>query len=92
MLSSPLAAETMSTGLPAVSTALGTATDWLNQDGTSGLVVSPGNAEGLGAALERLRTAAERRRLGAGARVRAQDLFSFDRHADGLLDIYQQVL
>ena len=42
--------------------------------------------------VERLRTAAERRRLGAGVQARAQELFSFDRHADGLVDIYQQVL
>jgi glycosyltransferase involved in cell wall biosynthesis len=85
-------AEAMSSGLPAVSTRLGTATDWVNQDGTSGLVVPPGNVEALIRALEDLREPDTRRRLATGARARARELFSFDRHCDALFGVYGKVL
>lgn len=85
-------AEAMASGLPAVSTSLGTATDWVNRDGESGLVVPPGDVGALVEALERLRELGERLRLGAGARVRAERLFSFERHCDTLLEVYQEVL
>ncbi len=85
-------AEAMCSGLPAVSTRLGTATDWVNHEGKSGMIVPPGDADALARAIDRLRAPDVRRRLGDGARTRALQLFSFARHADGLLDVYRGVL
>ena len=57
--------EAMAAGLPVVSTNLPTGVPWVNQDGVSGLVVPPGDAAALGAALHRL---AEDERAPAAAR------------------------
>ncbi len=84
-------AEAMASGLPVVSTRLGTGTDWVNVHEESGLVVEPGDAEALAGALARLVDPAERRRLGAGAQARAHRLFSFDDHVDRLLAVYEEV-
>lgn len=85
-------AEGMANGLPAISTSLGTATDWVNQDGESGFVVPPGDAAALADALTRLKEPDVRDRLGAGARARIERLFSFDTHCEALLGVYDQVL
>src|SRR6202022_1893671 len=70
--------EAMSNGVPAISTSLGTGTDWVNLDGVTGLVVQPGDATALAEAIEVLRDADVRARLGAGAFDRTQKMFSFD--------------
>ena len=46
--------EAMAAGLPVVSTNLPTGVPWVNQDGVSGLVVPPGDAHALAAAIARL--------------------------------------
>ena len=72
--------EAMAAGRPVISTKLPTGVPWVNQDGVSGLVVTPGDAEALGDALGRLfEDSALRQRLGEGARRRAQALFSRER-------------
>ncbi len=85
-------AEGMANGLPAISTSLGTATDWVNLDGESGFVVPPGDAAALADALTRLKEPDVRERLGAGARARIERLFSFDTHCEALLGVYDEVL
>lgn len=72
--------EAMAAGRPVVSTNLPTGVPWVNQDGISGLVVTPGDRTALGDALRRLLDdGALRRRLGEGARRRAQTMFSRER-------------
>jgi glycosyltransferase involved in cell wall biosynthesis len=72
--------EAMAAGRPVVSTNLPTGVPWVNQDGVSGLVVPPGDPVALGNALQRLLDdGALRRRLGEGARQRAQTMFSRER-------------
>jgi glycosyltransferase involved in cell wall biosynthesis len=72
--------EAMAAGRPVVSTNLPTGVPWVNQDGISGLVVTPGDRAALGDALRRLLDdGALRRRLGEGARRRAQTMFSRER-------------
>jgi rhamnosyl/mannosyltransferase len=83
-------AEAMANGVPAVSTALGTATDWVNLDGRTGLVVPPNDVVALAAAIERLRDGSLRARLGAQAAKRATTLFSFEQHIVDLEDIYRE--
>ena len=46
--------EAMAAGLPAVSTSVGTGTDWVNLDGVTGLVVPPGDPVALAEALHTL--------------------------------------
>ena len=46
--------EAMACGRPVVSTNLETGVPWVNQDGVTGLVVAPGDAAALAAALKRL--------------------------------------
>jgi glycosyltransferase involved in cell wall biosynthesis len=72
--------EAMAAGRPVVSTRLPTGVPWVNQDGISGLVVTPGDSIALGEALRRLLDdGALRRRLGEGARERARTMFSRER-------------
>jgi rhamnosyl/mannosyltransferase len=81
--------EAMAAGLPVVSTRLPTGVPWVNQDGVSGIVVEPDNASALGDALGRLgRDRDLRERLGAGARRRADALFTRDR----MVRIFREVV
>jgi rhamnosyl/mannosyltransferase len=82
--------EAMASGLPAVSTSVGTGTDWVNLDGVTGLVVPPGDPEPLAGALRTLAGDADlRARLGRGAQQRARREFSFERHVDRLVEVYE---
>lgn len=84
--------EAMANGLPAISTALGTGTDWVNLDGRTGLVVPPADVDALAAAIETLRDPALRSRLGTEAERRAASLFSFDKHVSELEKIYREAV
>jgi rhamnosyl/mannosyltransferase len=68
--------EAMAAGLPVVSTRLPTGVPWVNEDGVSGLVVTPGDPVALAAALRSLAGDPARRAiLGRGAGARAAALF-----------------
>jgi glycosyltransferase involved in cell wall biosynthesis len=82
--------EAMGNGLPAISTSLGTGTDWVNLNDVTGLVVEPGDASALARAIDRLTDRDLRARLGAGALERVQQMFSFDRHVDALEAAYRE--
>jgi rhamnosyl/mannosyltransferase len=85
-------AEAMASGLPAVSTRLGTGTDWVNVDGKTGVVVAPDDPRALSGAIQQLKNAELRTRLGRAARARAQSTFGFSHHLDELVAIYDNVL
>ena len=85
-------AEAMSNGLPAISTSLGTGTDWVNLHDVSGLVVEPEDPAALAAAIDAMRDDATRSRLAAGALERARTEFAFDRHADLIHSFYDQAV
>ncbi|CAB4887308.1 unannotated protein [freshwater metagenome] len=82
--------EAMANGLPAVSTSLGTGTDWVNLDEVTGLVVPPDSPPDLATAIGRLQDPELREALGIAASQRAHDLFSFDKHVDELVSVYQR--
>jgi rhamnosyl/mannosyltransferase len=85
--------EAMAAGRPVISTDLPTGVPWVNQDGVSGLVVPPGDAAALAAAIARLGADADlRRRLGAGARSRAASMFSIDRMVDAFKGVVDDAL
>jgi L-malate glycosyltransferase len=61
------------------------------EDGVTGLLVPPGNADALADAIVRLLQDAPRRaRMGAAGRERVRDQFGVDRLVEGTLDVYQR--
>jgi len=84
--------EAMASGVPVVSTELGTGTSFVNQHETTGLVVLPGDAGALAAALNRLLADPDlRRRMGEAGTRRARELFSAERMVADVLDLYREV-
>jgi glycosyltransferase involved in cell wall biosynthesis len=84
--------EAMAHGRPVVASAVGGLRD-LVVDGETGLVVPAGDVAALRAALERLLADGElRRRLGAAARARAAEHFSWDRSVSLTVTAYEDAL
>ncbi len=84
-------AEAMAHGRPVVASAVGGLLD-LVVDGETGLLVPPRDVGALRAALERLLGDADlRRRLGANARERIREHFSWPRVTDLTVAAYEQV-
>ena len=85
-------AEAMAHGRPVVASAVGGLRD-LVVDGETGLLVPPDDVRALREALERLLGDAElRRRLGAAARARAAEHFSWDRSVSLTVTAYEDAL
>jgi glycosyltransferase involved in cell wall biosynthesis len=85
-------AEAMAHGRSVVASAVGGLLD-LVVDGETGLLVPPGDVPALRAALERLLGDAElRRRLGAAARARIRERFSWDAVTTATLDLYERAV
>jgi rhamnosyl/mannosyltransferase len=81
--------EAMAYGTPAVSTALGTATSWVNVSGETGVVVPPGDAGALARALAvLLADDARRRELGEAAAERARTRFTLQAMLDAVAHVY----
>jgi len=84
--------EAMSLGRPLVASAAGGVLE-IVEDGRSGLLVPPGDAGAMTAALRRLLTdPALRASMGAAGRTRAHEHFSVERFARAMQDVYDQVL
>ncbi|HKY23480.1 MAG TPA: glycosyltransferase [Vicinamibacterales bacterium] len=84
--------EAMARGKPVVSTSVGTGVDWVNRDGETGLVVPPGDAPALGAAIDRLlRDPLERQKMGAAGQERARSVFAVDTMVNSVLSLYHDV-
>jgi len=84
--------EALASGLPIISTELGTATSYVNLHDESGLVVPPRDAAALAEALNRLLLDdALRARLARGALARAA-LFEAQRMVAQVEDVYQSLL
>lgn len=84
--------EAMAAGAPVVSSAIG-GTDELIEDGGSGLLVPPGDAEALAAALRRLLDDPElRESLAARARERVERDLTRERMAARVTGVYRELL
>ena len=84
--------EAMATGRACISTPVGEAVQLIDH-GQSGLLVEPGDAEGLAQALLRLEgDPDERRRLGARARAVVAERYRIETVARGYLDLYRAAL
>jgi len=85
--------EAMACGKPVVSTSLPTGVPWVNRHGETGLVVEPGDAAALSAALTALTIDSSlRERLGACGRQRVADQFTSARMTSRAAELYQEVL
>ena len=84
--------EAAACGVPAVATAVGGVPD-LIQDGTTGLLSPPRDAEAFATALQRLlEDPALARKLGVAARRRAEERFSLARQVDDLMELWREVI
>ncbi len=84
--------EALASGLPCISTELGTGTSWVNQHGETGIVVPPNDPQALALALNTLASDASlRERYGAQACQRVQQFFTIDRMLDGVEAVYREL-
>ncbi len=85
--------EAMASGLPCVSTELGTGTSWVVQDGVTGRVVPPRSPEAMAAAIgELLGDPARLREMGRAARARVEAEFTQERMVERVLAAYRAVV
>jgi glycosyltransferase involved in cell wall biosynthesis len=85
--------EAMRARLPVVASAIpGSGIGEVVGDGESGLLVPPGDAVALAAALARMRGADLRARMGARGRERFEARFTLERSAGRWLQLYEDVL
>jgi rhamnosyl/mannosyltransferase len=84
--------EAMASGLPCVTTELGTGTSWVVRDGESGFVVPPRNSEALAEALQKLVANPELRgKMGQAGRDRAVQEFSLEQMLAKTEAVYEKV-
>jgi glycosyltransferase involved in cell wall biosynthesis len=86
--------EAMRARLPVIASAIpGSGVGFVVQDGHTGLMVAPGDAQALATALRRLSAdSAERDRFGSAGMERWREQFTLDRVADQVLGLYETVL
>jgi glycosyltransferase involved in cell wall biosynthesis len=85
--------EAMTCGKPVVSTNVRSGVPWVNRHEETGIVVEPGDAEGLAAALRRLlNDAALRERMGAAGRARVLGDFTLEAMAASTAALYRDVV
>jgi glycosyltransferase involved in cell wall biosynthesis len=86
-------AEAMASGLPCVSTELGTGTSYVNKHSQTGIVVPPDSPAALARAINALLASPElRRHYGANARRRIEQHFSVAAMLDRVEEVYQEIL
>jgi rhamnosyl/mannosyltransferase len=84
--------EAMASGLPVITTELGTATSEINVDGVTGLVVPPRDVDALTDALDQLLgDEALRRRMAQASRARVVERYERQQMLDRISGIYEQV-
>lgn len=85
--------EAMASGLPCVTTEVGTGTSWVVQDGVVGRVVPPNEPAALATAIgELLADPARLAEMGRAARARVLAEFAQDRMVERVLAVYEDVL
>ncbi|MBN1877626.1 MAG: glycosyltransferase [Anaerolineae bacterium] len=85
--------EAMASGLPCVSTELGTGTSWLVQEGVTGRVVPPQNPAVMAAAIRDLLADPDSlRAMGRAARMRVETELTQERMVSRVLAVYENLL
>ena len=87
------AIEAMASGTPLVATTGGALPEVVGEDGVHGLLVPPGDAGALAAALGRVLDSADlRERLGEAARRRVLERFTWARTAAATVEVYREAI
>jgi rhamnosyl/mannosyltransferase len=84
--------EAMASGLPCITTELGTGTSWIVQDGVTGLVVLPEDPGALAQAIERMKDASRRQQMREAGRARVEALFTQERMINQVMQVYKDAL
>jgi glycosyltransferase involved in cell wall biosynthesis len=85
--------EAMASGLPCVTTEVGTGTSWVVQDGLTGVVVPPRNPAALADAIRSLAADPRRRAaMGEAGRRRVEQDFTTARMIEGVEAVYAEAL
>jgi glycosyltransferase involved in cell wall biosynthesis len=85
--------EAMASGLPCITTEVGTGTSWVVQDGVTGRVVPPRDPEALAGAIQSLLAdSAQLHEMGRAARARVEAEFSLKRMSDRVMAVYEAVV
>jgi rhamnosyl/mannosyltransferase len=85
--------EAMACALPVITTSLTTGVREVSESEVTGLMVPPGDAEALRAAMQRLHGDADlRARMGAAARIRVEQRFTIDGMVDAHLELCEDVV
>ena len=85
--------EAMASGLPCITTEVGTGTSWVVQDGVTGLVVPPRDPQALAGAIQALLDDPQRRAaMGHAARARVEAEFTLERMIARVQAVYEKAL
>lgn len=85
--------EAMASGIPCISTEVGTGTSWVVQDRLTGRVVPPQNPSALAEAIRALLDAPEeRRKMGRAARARVEAEFTRELLIERVLAVYESLV
>jgi rhamnosyl/mannosyltransferase len=84
--------EAMASGLPVITTEIGTATSWINQHSETGLVVPPLNPKALASAITVMQNANSRQRMGKAARARVLQEFTREKMIERVENVYEEAL
>ncbi len=85
--------EAMASGLPCITTELGTGTSWVVQDGVTGLVVPPRDPQSLADAIRDLLDDSQRKvEMGLAARARVEAEFTLEQMVARVQAVYEGVL
>lgn len=87
------AAEAMACEVPVVSTSAGALPEVVGTDGASGVLIPPASSVSLARSIGELLDAPERRRaMGTAGRQRVHRLFAWRRAAEGVVEIYRDLI
>ena len=85
--------EAMASGLPVISTELGTGTSYVNEDGVTGLIVPANDPDALASGIGRLLAdPGLRGRMGAAGRIRVRENFTTEAMMRGMDRLYAEAL
>jgi len=85
--------EAMASGLPCITTEIGTGTTWLVKNGVTGLVVQPDDPAALAEAIDSLLSDdAMLKRMGCAGRARIEAEFTSNRMIDRVMKVYAEAV
>jgi rhamnosyl/mannosyltransferase len=84
--------EAMASGLPCITTELGTGTSWIVEDGVTGFVVAPMDPPALAEAIRRMQDASLRHRMGQAAYEWLRKSFTQTQMIARVMEVYETVL